>query len=153
MSFNPEPSKQAIEVIFSQKRNNLPHPPLFFNGSLVSKADFHKHLGLILDSKLSFIHHINEKIKISKNLTNILRYLSKYLPLNTLNQMYKLFIRPHFDYCDIIYHIPHFPNMFDSSISLHPLMEKIESLQYQAALAITGCWQGSNRNKLYELLG
>ena len=33
MSFNPEPSKQAIEAIFSQKRNNLPHPPLFFNGS------------------------------------------------------------------------------------------------------------------------
>ena len=29
MSFNPEPSKQAIEVLFSQKRNDQPHPPLF----------------------------------------------------------------------------------------------------------------------------
>ena len=119
MSFNPEPTKQALEVIFSQKRNKFHHPLLFFNGSLVSKVDVHKHLGLFLDSKLSFVHHINEKIKICKNITNILRYLSKYLPLDTLNQMYKLFIRPQLDYCDIIYHIPHSPNMFDSSISFN----------------------------------
>ena len=32
-------------------------------------------------------------------------------------------------------------------------MEKIEKIQYQAGLAITGAWQGSNRNKLYENLG
>ena len=32
-------------------------------------------------------------------------------------------------------------------------MEKIEKIQYQAGLAITGGWHGSNRNKLYENLG
>ena len=32
-------------------------------------------------------------------------------------------------------------------------MEKIEKVQYQAALAITGCWRGTNRNKIYEELG
>jgi len=32
-------------------------------------------------------------------------------------------------------------------------MEKVERIQYQAALAITGAWQGSNRSKLYEELG
>ena len=153
MYFNPEPTKQAVEVLFSQKKNNLPHPPLFFNGPIVSKVDVHKHLGLILDSKLSFVHHITEKIKISKKIINILRYLSKYLPLKTLDQMYKMFIRPHLDYGDVIYHVPHCPNLFDSSISLHPLMEKVENVQYQAALAITGCWHGSSRNKLYEILG
>ena len=31
-------------------------------------------------------------------------------------------------------------------------MENIEKDQYQAALAITGTWQGTNRNKLYEEL-
>ena len=67
--------------------------------------------------------------------------------------MYKIFIRPHLDYGDVIYHIPHSYDAFSSSISLHPLMEKIEQIQYNAALAITGCWQGSNRNKLYDELG
>ena len=33
------------------------------------------------------------------------------------------------------------------------LMEKIEKVQYRAALAITGAWKGSNRTKLYEELG
>ena len=32
-------------------------------------------------------------------------------------------------------------------------MEKVERIQYQAALAVTGAWQGSNRSKLYEELG
>ena len=32
-------------------------------------------------------------------------------------------------------------------------MEKVESVQYQAALAITGTWKGTNKLKLYEELG
>ena len=153
MSFNPEPTKQAVEVLFSQKRIDCYHPPLFFNGSMVIKVNAHKHLGLILDSKLTFVNHINDKIKVCKKVIGILRYLSTYLPLKTLDQMYKLFVRPHFDYGDVIYHIPHLSNPFDSFISLNSLMERIEKVQYQAALAITGSWKGSNRNKLYEVLG
>ena len=29
-------------------------------------------------------------------------------------------------------------------------MEKVEKIQYQAALAITGAWQGSSRSKIYD---
>ena len=32
-------------------------------------------------------------------------------------------------------------------------MEKVERIQYQAALAVTGAWQGSSRSKLYGELG
>ena len=32
-------------------------------------------------------------------------------------------------------------------------MEKVERIQYQAALAITGTWSGSSRSKTYEELG
>ena len=32
-------------------------------------------------------------------------------------------------------------------------MEIIESVQYKAALCVTGCWKGTNRIKLYEELG
>ena len=31
-------------------------------------------------------------------------------------------------------------------------MEKVERTQYQAALDITGTWQGTNRSELYEEL-
>ena len=43
--------------------------------------------------------------------------------------------------------------MFYSAVTLHPLMEVIERVQYRAALAITGSWLGSNRNKVFEELG
>ena len=78
MAFNPEPNKQAVEVLFSQKHNIPNHPPL--NGSIISKVKVHKHLGLIIDSKLSFVSHINEKINKAKKVIGILKYLSEYLP-------------------------------------------------------------------------
>ena len=65
--------------------------------------------------------------------------------------MYKTLVRSHFDYCDILYHSP---AVFDQlGMTLTSLMETIEKIQYKAALAITGTWQGSNRSKLYEQLG
>ena len=36
------------------------HPPLFFNGTPVTNVKDHKHLGLILESKLSLDKHVNE---------------------------------------------------------------------------------------------
>ena len=42
----------------------------------------------------------------SKKNVGILKHLSKFLPLKTLDQMYKALVRSHIDYCDVIYHIP-----------------------------------------------
>ena len=53
MSFNPDPQKQAVEIVFSRKRNKIDHPVILFNDTPVKKVDEHKHLGLFLDSKLS----------------------------------------------------------------------------------------------------
>ena len=153
MEFNPDPNKQATELLFSCKRNSPNHPSLFFNGTVVPKVTEQKHLGLILDSKLSFERHINEKIIKAKKGIGIIKYLSKFLPLRTLDQMYKALIRSHLDYCDIIYHIPALKSQTNLGVTLNSLMEKVERTQYLASLAITGTWQGSNRSKLYEELG
>ena len=59
MSFNPDPSKQANEVLFSRKRNANPHPNLFFNGTKVNRVVSQKHLGITLDEKLSFNEHVS----------------------------------------------------------------------------------------------
>ena len=89
----------------------------------------------------------------TKKIIGFLKHLSKCLPLKTLDQMYKALVRSHLDYCDIIYHIPPVLNQPPLGLSLNASMEKVERIQYQAALAITGTWQGSSRNKLYEELG
>ena len=66
MSFNPDPTKQAKEVIFSKKKKNPgTHPSLFFNNSLIEQVTTQKHLGLTIDHKLTFQYHENKKIKKS----------------------------------------------------------------------------------------
>ena len=153
MSFNPDPSKQAVELLFSQRKVKPNHPPLFFNNTEVHSTDKHKHLGIVLDPKLTFNSHINEKIVNARKGIGILKCLSSYVPTKTLDQIYKMFVRPHLDYCDIIYHTPSISNPYFSNQKLASSMERIERIQYQAGLAVTGCWQGSNRNSLYEELG
>ena len=61
MSFNPDRTKEAEEIIFSRKKNATTHQPLFFNNSEIKLSWNHKHLGLTVDSKLSFNEHINDK--------------------------------------------------------------------------------------------
>ena len=113
----------------------------------------HKYFGLILDSKFSLISHINEKISISRKSIGILKYLLTLLSVKTLDQIYKMDVRPHFDFCDVIYDIPKSRNHFDSSITLNYLIDSLEKIQYQAALAVTCTRNGSSLNKLYDELG
>ena len=152
MSFNPDPNKQAIEVCFSHKINSPTHPPLYFNNQEVCSAAHHKHLGLILDSKLTFAKHISQKISIARKGIGIIKYMSSYAPTKTLDQIYEIFVRPHMDYCDIIYHLPRSTSTFDCPINLNFMMQSLESIQYQAALAVSGAWKGSSTTKLYEEL-
>ena len=112
-----------------------------FNGSAVVKVNEQKHLGLILEQGLLFDKHFSEKIIKAKRNIAILKYLSKFLPLRTLDQMYKALVRSHLDYCDVIYHIPSITYQPPLGMTLRSLMEKVGRVQYQAALVITGAWQ------------
>ena len=62
MEFNPDASKQSTEILFSCKKSSPNHPQLIFSGTIVAKVNEQKHLGLLLDSGLSFGKHLNEKI-------------------------------------------------------------------------------------------
>ena len=67
MNFNPDPTKQAREVIFSRKAKEIYHPPLVFNNTSVSQSSSQKHLSVILDSELIFDGHVKMvSLKISK---------------------------------------------------------------------------------------
>ena len=54
--------------------------------------------------------------------------------------MFKWFVKSHLDYGDVIY---------DQSYN-NTFHQKMESIQYNAALAITSTIRGSSREKLYQ---
>ena len=84
MSFNPDTSKQAKEIVFSKKRCVTQLPVLMFNNNVISSTDSHKHLCMILDSKLSFINHLKKKISTANKGIGIIRRLYTLLPRFTL---------------------------------------------------------------------
>ena len=63
MQFNPDPKKQANKVIFSRKTKNNPHPLVAFNNRVIKKYPHHKQLDIVLDSKLDFKFHFDQKFK------------------------------------------------------------------------------------------
>ena len=97
---------------------------------------------MILDKTLNFAEYIKEAIIKARRGTGIIRFLSKYVHRDVLDQMYKLYVRPNLDYGDVVYH-----NQNSS------LMSKLESTQYAAALAVSGAWRGTNTDKLFDELG
>ena len=80
MAFNPDPTKQATEMLFSCKRNHVNHPPLFFNGFPVERVSEPKHLGLTAEPSLNFKKHIHEKISKAKKNTGLIKHLNRFLP-------------------------------------------------------------------------
>ena len=152
VSFNPDPTKQAVEMTFSKKKIPADHPPLFFNDAPVMKVDEHKHKGVVLDSRLTFSSHIQSAINKARRGTGMLRFLHKYLPRQTLNKLYKLYVvRILIMVMSSITFRRKWANL--GMKSLHRQMERLESVQYSDGLAITGAWKGSSRKKIYEELG
>ena len=133
MSFNPDPNKQAIEVCFSNKCDKGNYPPLHFNSTNIQVVDSQKHLGLVLDSKLNFNEHIESKITKCNKIIGLMKKLSQFLSRKSLLTIYKSFVRPNLDYTDIIYDKP-----LNKSFK-----KKIERVQYNAALIITGAIKGT----------
>ena len=63
MTFNPGPTKQAQDIIFSRKTSQRNQRGLMFNNSIVNVTSIHKHLGMIFDSKLSLEEHLKSVLK------------------------------------------------------------------------------------------
>ena len=143
MQFNADKTE---EVIFSTKRDKPLHDPLTLGTDDIDRKMEHKHIRIVLDSKLSFQSHIREAILKARRGIGIIKYISKYVSRNVLDQVYKLYVRPHLDYGDIIYH------RYDPEMILN-VTTRLEQTQYHAALAVTGAWRGTNRQKLYDELG
>ena len=143
MNFNPDPSKQAQELLFSQRTSSKPYPSLNFNDNPVHQVHHQKHLGLFLYPKLTFDEHIQYILIKTCKIIGLIRKLQPIIPTTALLTIYKSFLRPHLDYGDVIY----------DHAFIKSFQSKLESVQCNATLAITGAIIGSSREKLYQELG
>ena len=89
-----------------------------------------------------FLEHVDVKIKKATVGVNLNRKLNLLLPRLALLTVYKCLIRTYPDYGDVICDQP---NLSSSA-------NKIESVQYNTALAITRAIRGTSKEKLYQEL-
>ena len=131
--------EKQVQITYYIHLSNL---TIMKNLTKISKCPHQKHLRIVLDSKLNFNAHLDQKIKKCNRIIGLMRRLSVTLPQNALLTIYKNFVRPHLDYGDILYDKPNNENF----------QNKLEKVQYRACLAITGAIQGTSRTKLYDEL-
>ena len=150
MLFSPDPTKQAVELTSPRKKKPRDHPPILFNDTPISKIEVHMHLGLILESKFSFNSHAKTVVSKCRRGIGMIKYVSNYLPRHTLNDLYTLYVRPRLDYGDA--HLLHTSREVRilGKFKFDHLMEKLEFVQYSAALAITVACKGTSLEKLYN---
>ena len=97
---------------------------------------------MFLDTKLDFQGHFKIILNKVNRTIGLLGKLHNTLPRLPLVTICKSFIRPHIDYGDIIYDQEYI-------VLFH---QKLESIQYKSALAITGAIRGISAEKLYNEL-
>ena len=97
----------------------------------------------MVDSKLNFDMHLKEKYTFVNNGIALSRKFRYSKPRELLLSIYKAFLRPQLDYCDVIFDTPRNKKFIDT----------LESIQCKATLAITGAIQGESKEKLYNELG
>ena len=69
--------------------------------------------------------------------------LSLTLSRNSFSTIYKTFVKPILDYADIIYDKP----------LTESFKDKLEMVQYNAGLVITGTFKGTSRDRIHRELG
>ena len=135
-------TKKTIQRTFSHRHQHTP-PALTFGGDAIPIHDSHTHLGLTFSTDLHFHQHVNAICnKVHKTLSPLYP-IAQYVPRNILDQIYKTYIRPHFDYCDAVY---------DGHITIKDVT-RLETLQNRAGRLVTGALFRTSTDKLLQDLG
>ena len=142
MGFNLDATKQAQEMIFSRKTSEGNFPGLIFNNNIVNLTTIHTHLGMIFDSKLNFDEHLKSVLNKISQTIGLFKKFQGILSRKCLITIYKSFVRAHLDYDAIIY---------DQTFNEY-FLQRIESIQYNAAIAITITIRLTSSKALYQEL-
>ena len=92
---------------------------------------------------MKFNDHIESNITKCNKIIRLTKKLSLILSRKSLLAIYKSFVRSNLYHADIIYDKP----------SNESIKRKIEMVQYNAALMITGAFKGTSRDRIYQELG
>ena len=101
-----------------------------------------KHLGVYIDNTLDWKNHIQEITKKISRSLGLLKYAKRFLPLESLKDIYTSIIDPHFRYCCAVWGVCGLTEI-----------QKLQKLQNRAARIITDSNYDAPSKPLIETLG
>ncbi len=134
ITFNPTKTES---VYFSLKRHDR-NIRLLYDGEIIENVNNHKHLGVTFSYDGKWSHHIENVVKNVSKMIYSMRKLKYLVNRNTLNSIYMIYIRPHFEYACEVWD----GCTIDQS-------ETLERLQLEAARIVTGLPTYTRREYLY----
>ena len=139
ITFNTNKTKQQT---FSLKQK-FTLPTLAFGNDKIPHCDNHTHLGMTFSKDLRFHQHVNEICKKVQKTLSPLYPIAPYIPRDILDEVYKTYVRPHFDLYDTIY---------DGHLTAQDTY-RLETLQNRAGRLVTGTLFRTSTDKLLHDLG
>jgi hypothetical protein len=139
VTFSP-PKTEAL--IISTKPRIEEHPPLHMDGSILKEVLYHKHVGITISRDLSWHRHISNVTVQARSAVNRLRPYKFKLDRRSLELIYISSIRPLMEYGDVVWAGG---NIGD--------LEKLESIQIDAARVITGATARCSTSLLFKDVG
>jgi len=98
------PDKCKVMKIGNRQKHNVTYNIIANNQLIpIAEAEEEKDLGVIVDSKISFKKHINEKCKKARQLTMLIRRSFEYLSPEVFRKLYIAIVRPHLEYAQSIW--------------------------------------------------
>ena len=137
VTFNASKSK---DMIFSKFL--LPSYPTILGLQCIERVHLHKHLGLYINSSLTWDKHIESIVK-KVNLKLSIMWQVKELSRQCLDVLYKLHVRSSIDYAITVFG----PSLNASQIKI------LDNLNYRAARLVTGAQKYTSSEKLLNELG
>ena len=129
-------------MIISKKIIRVDYDPLYLDGRQLERVQNHTQLGITFNDSLTWDGHIRDRCTAAMRRVTLLKQLAFKIPRYTKLTIYTSFIRPLLEYGSVL---------FDNCTT--ELSHKMENVQRQAALTITGAYKHTKHLNLLKELG
>ena len=121
--------------------NIICEEPVVANKKPISRTNTQVCLGVKLDENLSWASHIDMMCKKASSGIGAIKRIKPFLPVHTLESIYKSLVQPYFDYCS---------PLWDTCRKL--LKDKLQTFQTRAATVILGANHDIHSDDLLNML-
>ena len=110
------------------------------DGKAMECSKSEKDIGVVIDNKLTFENHINEKVNIANSIMGVIRRTFEFLDIKTFRLLFTSLVRPHIEYANQVWN-PYLKKHIDM----------LENVQCRATKSIPGLSSLSYEERLRKI--